>query len=97
MINQPKENDMKDLDMSDVIADGERMREEQQEREMERLTSHHDPIPLIDVCAMICDREGGDVDDFMRSSILQDLIQGSQSNPNGVEDEIRKALTLLFN
>jgi hypothetical protein len=65
--------------------------------EIERLCGDHDPIPLIDVCAMICDREGGDVDDFMRSSILIDLVQGSQSNPNGVIEQIREALELLFN
>lgn len=64
--------------------------------EVERLCGHHDPVSLIDVCAMICDREGGDVDDFMKSSILVDLIQGSQSNPNGVFEEIREALELLF-
>lgn len=86
----------KDLDQSDYEADGRRAHEEFIEREVERLTSHHDPLPLIDVCAMICDREGGDVDDFMRSSILIDLIQGSQSNPNGVMEEIEQALRLMF-
>lgn len=87
---------MRDFDQSDVDRDAQMMKDEMQDREMERLTSHHDPVPLIDVCAMICDREGGDVDDFMRSSICADLIQFSQSNPNGVHDEIREALHLLF-
>ena len=84
--------------MSDVIADGNRMRDEMQEAEIARLTEHHDSIPLIDVCAMICDSPwfDGDVDEFMRSAILTDLIHGSQSNPHGVQEEIREALTLLF-
>lgn len=86
----------KDLDQSDYEADGRRAHEEFIENRVAELTEHHDPIPLIDVCAMICDREGGDVDDFMRSSILEDLIQGSQSNPNGVMAQIEEALRLMF-
>lgn len=86
----------KDLDQSDYERDGREAHFDFVEREVERLCGEHDPIPLIDVCAMICDREGGDVDDFMRSSILIDLIQGSQSNPNGVMGEIEQALRLMF-
>ena len=50
MTNQPK-----DLDQSDVDRDGENARMEFIDAEMERICAHHDPIPLIDVCAMICD------------------------------------------
>lgn len=85
----------KDLDQSDVHLDAQEM----MEREVARLTEHHDPMPLIDVCAFICDSAefGGDVDEFMQSPICNDLISMSQSNPNGVEAEIRAALEILFN
>lgn len=93
MINQPK-----DLDQSDVDRDAREMRDDMIEREVERLTGHHDPMPLIDICAMIVDSPeyGGDVDAFMKSDMIMELIHASQSNPDGVFEQIREALTLLF-
>ena len=84
---------MRDLDQSDVERDAEAMREAM----ISDLTGDFDPADLYGVCALVCDAFfAGDAEDFMKSQFIRDLIESTQSNPNGVHDKIAEALEIDF-
>ena len=83
----------RDLDQSDVERDADAMREAM----ISDLTGEFDPADLYGVCAQVCDAFfGGDVEEFMKSQFLNDLIQSTQSNPHRVHEKIGEALWIDF-
>lgn len=88
MINQPK-----DLDQSSVEDDADEMREQT----IADLTGDLDPADLYGVCALICDAlYSGDPEEFAQSQVLRDLVETTQSNPEGVIEKIAEALWVDF-
>lgn len=84
---------MRDLDQSDVERDAEAMREAM----ISDLTGDFDPADLYGVCVLICDAFfSGDAEEFSKSQVLRDLIEMTQSNPNGVHGKIAEALEIDF-
>lgn len=83
----------KDLDQSDVIRDAEEMREAYILAQSEGT----DPVDIITVATMVCDAYfSGNAAEFLISNFCRDLIQFSQSNPDGVHDKIANALHAQF-
>lgn len=84
---------MRDLDQSDVENDAAEMRD----RAVADLIGDLDPADLYGVCALICDAFfAGDAEEFAQSQVLHDLIETTQSNPDGVLEKISEALWIDF-
>lgn len=88
MINQHK-----DLDQSDYERDGD----DAAEAMIAELTGGFDPADLFGVCALVCDAlYSGDAQDFMKSQLCKDLIETTQSNPDGVHARLAEAMEIEF-
>lgn len=78
--------------MSDVLNDANTMREQY----IASLTERHDPADLLSVFGLLLDAfyEGSQdrIQEMMDFELAQNLIQFTQSNPNGVQDDIVQAL-----
>lgn len=77
--------------MSDVLNDARTMLEDY----VSDLTEHHDPITLLEVFGLLIERWDMTIDEFLANDLSDELIQASQSNPNGVKEDLRKALNAL--
>jgi hypothetical protein len=87
MINRPKENDMKDLDQSDVNRDAETM----YQTELDELGDRLDGADLFSIIQILRDWDDSLT---LESSVIRDMIQFTQSNPAQALTTLKRMIEL---